>query len=82
MDYIDTNGGVKKADEIDISLSYTDVFNTAVKKDTLTVMCNYKMNTVNPWPKCIDKDLYTQAFQLLEHPDLHELMYSKQCINY
>lgn len=81
VDYIEENGGVKKSDEVGVSLAYTDAFNAAVKKDILTVTGCYEMNNVNPWPTCINEGSYTQAFQLLEHPDLLELMYSKRCIN-
>ena len=81
VDYIEANGGAKKSDEIGVSLTYTDAFNAAVKKDILTITGCYEMNNVNPWPKCINDGSYTQAFQLLEDPNLLEHMHSKRCIN-
>ena len=81
IDYIEGVGGVKKADEIGVSLAYTNAFVAAVKQDILIVTGKYEMNNVNPWPKCIDEGSYTQAFQLLEHPDLLECMYRKRSVN-
>ena len=64
-----------------MSLAYTNAFVAAVKQDILVVTGKYEMNNVNPWPKCIDEGSYTQAFQLLEHPDLLEYMYRKRSVN-
>ena len=81
VDYIEGAGGVKKSDEIGVSLAYTNAFLAAVKKDILTVTGCYEINNVNPWPKYIDEGLYTQSFQLLEHPNLLELVSSKRSVN-
>ena len=80
IDYIEGEGGVKKANEIGVSLAYTNAFVAAVKQDILVVTGKYEVNNVNPWPKCIDEGSYTQAFQLLEHPNLLELMYKKRSV--
>ena len=62
VDYIEGEGGVKKSDEIGVSLAYTNAFNAAVKKDILSITDCYEVNNVNPWPKCINEGSYTQSF--------------------
>ena len=75
------SSGPTKADKIGVSLAFTDAYNAAVKKNILQVTGCYEINNVNPWPKSLNDGSYTQAFQLLENPDLFELMHSKRRCN-